>query len=96
MQPMLRIHEVAELLAVTPNAAKNWLKRNRVPMVDFGVGRGLGKRWMRDDIMSAIEGATIRIPDKAEKSRVPRMIDRPLYGKSRKEQLDAIQGGRIQ
>ena len=65
-------------------------------MVDLGAGRGLGQRWMRDDIMRAIDGATIAPVSKQESKPRPRLVDRPLYGKSRKEQVAAIMGDRLQ
>lgn len=52
---LLRLTEAAELLGLTgPRAARRWLEQNKVPMIDYGPGRGLGPRWPRDSIMEAI------------------------------------------
>lgn len=95
MQPLMPITEVSKLLATTPGAARSWLKRMGVAVIDLGPGRGLGKRWSRDEVLAAIEGATIFTQPKDAKeavTRKPRLTDRPLYGKSRKEQIALILG----
>lgn len=54
MHPLLKIIDVATLLATTPGAARKWLDRKGVPVIDLGVGRGLGLRWARADVEEAI------------------------------------------
>jgi hypothetical protein len=66
-----------------------------VPFIDLGPGRGLGKRWSCDDLFQVLDSATCETaPEKKKTSRKIRLIDRPLYGKSRKEQVAIIMGSK--
>jgi hypothetical protein len=54
---LMRIEDVATLLNLKEKPAKRWLMEHRVPLIDFGPGRGLGHRWDPADVWDAIQRA---------------------------------------
>lgn len=57
MQSLMRITDVAEYLRTTPGAARNWLARHSVPVIDLGRGRGLGLRWKAIHVQDAVHAS---------------------------------------
>lgn len=83
---LLRLTEAAELLGLTgPRAARRWLEQNKVPMIDYGPGRGLGPRWPRDSIVEAIQASLVYQPGAEPKRR--KKASRPITGRSTQELL---------
>ncbi|MDR3640252.1 MAG: hypothetical protein P4L39_02910 [Humidesulfovibrio sp.] len=81
---LLRLTEAAELLGLTgPGAARRWLEQNKVPMIDYGPGRGLGPRWPRDSIVEAINANLVYQPGAEPKRR--KKASRPITGRSTRE-----------
>ena len=81
---LLRLTEAAELLGLTgPKAARRWLEQNKVPMIDYGPGRGLGPRWPRDSIMEAIQASLVYQPGAEPKRR--KKVSKPITGRSTRE-----------
>lgn len=50
----LRLNEVAEMLALKPQAALRLLKAKNIPYIDYGVGAYKGKRWLESDIIDLL------------------------------------------
>lgn len=97
MQPLLKVAEVAQMLAVSPGAARSWLTRKGVSIIQLGRGRGLGTRYRREEVEAAISDATIMVPlPHSVKPRRPPLNTRPLVGKTLKEQVELVMGGRLQ
>lgn len=82
---LLRLTEAAELLGITPGPARRWLEQNKVPMIDYGPGRGLGPRWPRDSIVEAIQASLVYQPGAEPKRR--KKASRPITGRSTQELL---------
>lgn len=81
---LLRLTEAAELLGLTgPRAARRWLEQHKVPMIDYGPGRGLGPRWPRDSIMEAVQASLVYQPSVEPKRR--KAASRPITGRSTRE-----------
>ena len=51
---LIDIHRAASMLSMPECATAKLLDRLRVQPIDFGVGRGLGKRWLEDDVKKAV------------------------------------------
>lgn len=51
---LIDIHRAASMLCLPEGATAKLLDRLRVQPIDFGVGRGLGKRWLEDDVKKAV------------------------------------------
>lgn len=97
MQPLLKVSEVAQMLAVSPGAARSWLTRKGVSIIQLGRGRGLGTRYRREEVEAAISDATVLASSPA--TNAPRRLpldSRPLVGKTMAEQLALVRGGRLQ
>lgn len=94
---LLTVSNVAAMLATTPGAARTWLARNGVSLIQLGRGRGLGARYRKEEVEAAISGATIT-PQEPTKpiARRPQLETRPLYGRSLAEQTALVMGGRVQ
>jgi len=83
---LLRLTEAAELLGLTgPRAARRWLEQNKVPMIDYGPGRGLGPRWPRNSIIEAIQSSLVYQPSAEPKRR--KKVSKPISGRSTAELL---------
>jgi hypothetical protein len=52
---LLTTAEAAELLRTTTGAARGVLERLLVKPVNLGLGRGLGLRWYRHEILEALD-----------------------------------------
>jgi hypothetical protein len=51
------IHDVAEFLRCGRHGAQGWLDRNGVrPIANLGGGRGMGKRWLKSEVETALLG----------------------------------------
>lgn len=68
---LLRLADVAALLQTGEGFARGWLKRNSVPTVDLGLGRGGGLRWRMSDISDAIDLAAKGPEAKPSRPSVP-------------------------
>ncbi len=90
--------EVGRILSLSPRSAMRWLRRQGVNPISLGVGRGLGLRWSKIDVEAAIAGSVLfpSEPKEEKKPRRPPLSKRPLVGRSIKEQLALIAGGRLQ
>lgn len=83
---LLKLTEAAELLGLTgPRVARRWLEQHKVPMIDYGPGRGLGPRWPRDSILEAIQASLVYQPGAEPKKR--KSAARPITGRSTAELL---------
>ena len=47
---LIDIHRAASMLSLPEGATAKLLDRLRVTPIDFGVGRGLGKRWLEGQL----------------------------------------------
>ena len=87
---------VMTLRAKTPGEALGWLKRVGIRPVHLG-GR-LGRRYMRQDMLEALEAARTGTPPggpsapKEKTYRRPPMSKRPIVGRSRKELVEELSG----
>ena len=54
MEKLLRLDDVAIRLNTTPGRAQKVLNAHQTPCVDYGAGRGGGKRWAATDIDALI------------------------------------------
>lgn len=89
---LMTLDEVASCVkAKTPGEAKGWLKRSGVSPIPLG-GK-LGTRYMRQDVLEAIEGAKgakeekiIRLPKR------PSMSKRMITGRTRRELVSELSG----
>lgn len=97
MQPLLKVSDVAQILAVSPGAARSWLTRKGVSVIQLGRGRGLGTRYRREEVEAAISEATVTVlqTEKAAPRRLS-LDSRPLVGRTMTEQLALVRGGRLQ
>ena len=77
---LLRLSEAAELLGLTPGPARRWLAESKVPCIDYGPGRGLGPRWVRDEVLEAIQRSLRVVGQKAPARR--KLPSRPILGRS--------------
>ena len=67
-------------MGLTPGAARRWLEQNKVPLVDFGPGRGKGPRWPKDHVLEAVE-RNLRFA--AEQPRPRKLaMSNPISGRS--------------
>jgi len=49
---LLNLEEAAKILSVSKGIAKKLLES--IPCVDYGMGRGKGKRWLQEDVENLI------------------------------------------
>lgn len=89
---LMTLEEVAVCVkAKTPGEAKGWLKRAGVSPVPFG-GK-LGTRYMRQDILEAIEAAKgIKAEENIPLRRRPPLSKRAISGRSRRELIAELSG----
>ncbi len=81
---LLDITAAAALLGLKgTGAARRWLEQNKVPMIDYGPGRGLGPRWPRDSIVEAINANLVYQAGEAPKRR--KKASKPITGRSTQE-----------
>lgn len=89
---LMTLEEVAACVrARTPGEAKGWLKRAGVRPVPFG-GK-LGTRYMRQDVLEAIEAAKgIKTENNTPLHRRPPLSKRAISGRSRRELIAELSG----
>ena len=89
IQALMRIADVAAYLSTTPGAARKWLDRNKVPVVDLGRGRGLGLRWRLVHIEEVVriisQGEPVQKPFKPVKFK-----ESLIRGRNRRELLSEL------
>lgn len=91
---LMTLDEVALCVkAKTPGEARGWLKRAGVAPVPLG-GK-LGTRYMRQDVLEAIEGARGAKNEKiAPLPKRPPMSKRAITGRTRRELVAELSGSR--
>lgn len=62
------IHQVCAWASLEEGAARKKLDQLKVPFIDFGRGRGLGRRWDEDEVREAFN----RLRSDRAKPSVPR------------------------
>ena len=87
MQPLMRIIDVAAYLGTTPGAAKNWIKKNNVPVIDLGRGRALGLRVKLAHVEDAVNAALIGKKQPAAQIKTAKLKPSLIRGRSREEVL---------
>jgi hypothetical protein len=91
MQSLMRIIDVANYLGTTPGAAKNWLKKHNVPVIDLGRGRGLGLRYKLLHIEEAINAALIeKKPNGHALAKKPQFKQGLIRGRCRAEVISEL------